>query len=236
MRIFSSFHDYYDIGLQYGQDPKCVYNREEKEYFYTTKYSSPLPFIQEAFSNDLFYNLAKKSHIYFPKAQSISLYDIDTKLILFCGKIYYINMFGFNCYYSYESLFQAMADTNDKRLLNLIDGKNKYKWKYSFYNNKIKEYETVDKLNSNQDFLNNICRLANFPIIIFTYNKAIVNPKLSIYKFQTVVDPYTAFQEISSFITNVIGIGENETIEIEDKYKITQHGYNKQSFRHPVKL
>ncbi len=31
MRIISSFHDYYDIGLKYGIDPKCIFQREQIE-------------------------------------------------------------------------------------------------------------------------------------------------------------------------------------------------------------
>jgi hypothetical protein len=33
------------------------------------------------------------------------------------------------------------------------------------------------------------------------------------------------------FMGGVLGAGEKEIVEVEDKYKITQHGFNKWSFR-----
>ena len=32
MRIYSDFHDYYDIGLSYGIDPKIIYSRKTISY------------------------------------------------------------------------------------------------------------------------------------------------------------------------------------------------------------
>ena len=45
------------------------------------------------------------------------------------------------------------------------------------------------------------------------------------------MDTFTAFQEIQMYISGVLGTGEKEIIEVEDKYKIPQHGFNKWSFR-----
>lgn len=59
----------------------------------------------------------------------------------------------------------------------------------------------------------------------------IINPILKEWEFYKVVDSFTAFQEISMFIGGVLGIGEKEIVEIEDKYKIPQHGFDKWSFR-----
>lgn len=67
--------------------------------------------------------------------------------------------------------------------------------------------------------------------IITSRTKLITNPVLKNYEFYKVVDAFTAFQEISMFIGGVLGIGEKEIIEVEDKYKIGQHGFDKWSFR-----
>jgi len=61
--------------------------------------------------------------------------------------------------------------------------------------------------------------------------KLIVNPLLKDYEFYKVFDSFQAFQEISMFMGGVLGRGEKEIIEVEDKYKITQHGFDKWSFR-----
>ncbi len=59
----------------------------------------------------------------------------------------------------------------------------------------------------------------------------VINPKLKDLQFYKVFDAFTAFQEISMFLGGVLGVGEKEIIEIEDKYKIGQHGFDKWSFR-----
>jgi hypothetical protein len=58
-----------------------------------------------------------------------------------------------------------------------------------------------------------------------------INPILKDYEFYKVVDAFTAFTELQMFIGGVLGVGEKEIVEIEDKYKIGQHGFDKWSFR-----
>lgn len=60
----------------------------------------------------------------------------------------------------------------------------------------------------------------------------IVNPILKDYEFYKIFDSFLAFQEIQMYISGVLGNSEKDTIEIDDKHKITQHGFdNKWSFR-----
>ncbi len=61
--------------------------------------------------------------------------------------------------------------------------------------------------------------------------KLIVNGKLSDYEFYKVFDAFQAFQEISMFISGVLGDKEKNIVVVEDKYKIAQHGFDKWSFR-----
>jgi len=57
--------------------------------------------------------------------------------------------------------------------------------------------------------------------------------------FISVMEPYTAYQEISMFLGDRLRLRDKEMIEIADKYKISAHGYDvKKSFRrsgHPSK-
>lgn len=59
----------------------------------------------------------------------------------------------------------------------------------------------------------------------------IINPVLKNYEFYKVIDAFTAFQEIQMFLGGVLGIDEKEIINVDDKYKIPQHGFDKWSFR-----
>lgn len=58
-----------------------------------------------------------------------------------------------------------------------------------------------------------------------------VNPKLDAIDFQKVIDPYTMAQEVEMFIANRAN-PENNTVQISNKDRIVQHGFDlKQSFR-----
>ena len=61
--------------------------------------------------------------------------------------------------------------------------------------------------------------------------KLVINANLKEYEFYKVVDAFTAFTELQMFIGGVLGTGEKEIVEVEDKYKISQHGFDKWSFR-----
>jgi hypothetical protein len=63
------------------------------------------------------------------------------------------------------------------------------------------------------------------------HSKFIINPLLKNYEFFKMFDSFQAFQEVSMFMGGVLGKGEKEITEVADKYKITQHGFNKWSFR-----
>jgi hypothetical protein len=62
-----------------------------------------------------------------------------------------------------------------------------------------------------------------------------LNPRLKGYQFQKIKGGQEAFQEIQMYLTNQLVKTKDPDI-IEDKYRITQHGFDKHSFRHPVKL
>jgi hypothetical protein len=68
------------------------------------------------------------------------------------------------------------------------------------------------------------------------HSKFIINPLLKNYEFFKMFDSFQAFQEVSMFIGGVLGKGEKEITEVADKYKITQHGFNKWSFRKEPKI
>jgi hypothetical protein len=67
-------------------------------------------------------------------------------------------------------------------------------------------------------------------------DKFLVNPVLKDYEFYKVFDSFQALQEIQMYISGVLGVGENKMVEIEDKYKIQQYGFDKWSFRKEKEL
>ncbi len=73
MRIFSKFHDYYDIGLAYGQDEKLIYERKRIEL--TKKIPQLKTSYYELDDVDLFHKFKEVNRRY--------IYYIG-----FCGEIY----------------------------------------------------------------------------------------------------------------------------------------------------
>ncbi len=62
--------------------------------------------------------------------------------------------------------------------------------------------------------------------------KLTVNPRLNQYNFASVVDPYTAFQELSMFIgNNLVDTSTTQPRPISDKLKSETKGFNEWSFR-----
>lgn len=56
------------------------------------------------------------------------------------------------------------------------------------------------------------------------------NPFLKPLEFQKVKDPFTAFQDIATYISNVLVVPDKPD-DIPDKFKVEQHGFDKWSFR-----
>jgi hypothetical protein len=63
------------------------------------------------------------------------------------------------------------------------------------------------------------------------------NDILSQYQFFKVLDPYSAFQELEMFLGGIMAPENKKMIEISDRYKIEEHGFDKWSFKKaPTKM
>lgn len=138
----------------------------------------------------------------------------------------------------------ALNKLEEQMKLNIAD--------HTIFNDKTSEYhEVLQSINYIRDKLlpeivnlnNNAEKLDlselhfeyNSPLLMFT-NSALfecqINPELRQYGIQSIVDAPTMNQEISMFISGVLGNTEKETIKISDKDKIIGKGFDyKSSFR-----
>jgi len=58
-----------------------------------------------------------------------------------------------------------------------------------------------------------------------------VNPSLKEIGFERLKDPFSAFQEISTYLANIL-IEQKPIVTIDDRHRIEQHGFDiKESFR-----
>ena len=211
MLIISKFKDYYDgvVGT-YGIDKTIVFNRE-------------LDVIDDNKIYSLFRDLTRINQFYtfnFFHIKKDSIFDNFSIFIVgFCGKMY----IGWKIY-------------NNNKVIDFI-----YDKEFIKSNLKLTKKEKVDFENIYNQIINfdsiDIHREYNTPIFIYDEDYFIrkrgfvINPILSDYKFYRVIDPVTAFQEIQMYISGVLGSNEKNIIEIDDKYKIPQHGFDNWSFK-----
>lgn len=236
MLIISKFHDYYDSAIGFGGiDKSIVYNRTEIiDDNHTNIYTKSLIEYINSFNTSKYSN----SHI------NLSLIDnkndityFTVHIIGFCGKLYVC--------FELERFNNRSGLTNYEVIWDRDKIKSMFKYGGFGFKNTKSNYldEIFNKIDSYNDLT--IFRECNTPIFQIKlkygtwghFNKAnnefVINPNLSNLKFQTKFEPYSAFQEIEMFISGVLGVNPNNTIEIDDKYKIQSHGFDNWSFRNP---
>lgn len=237
MYIITKKKDYYDgvVGTM-GIDKSLVYVREPR---IIEDYDDDYP---KEFRPNRTYNI--RYHNHFLNLNNHTLYGkpnvvgYSSFIIGFCGKLY----IGWKIYKEVKNSISNIPDMTTE-----ITYDTKYLKSYvktvGWWSNLDDDIEYIKTYNPIHIF-----RELKSPIFIYdsdqhrssistsSYRRKdrvvfIVNPILKEYEFYTVIDSFTAFQELQMFLGGILGAGEKETVEVEDKYKITQHGFNKWSFR-----
>ena len=229
MYIISKYKDYYDgIAGTVGIDRAIMYVRETMEIEDHREF--PKEF---AHYNDSLFGWHKTpfafvlgSHL--RRGVIMKYEECKTIIVGFCGKLYV----GWKLHYTEDELIQSENRIYPSKKTRIV------------YNiEEAKEFVNFDlhsrNLQDDVDYILNynaieIFRTFNTPVFVMDMEgiKFVVNPLLKEYQFYSVVNPFTAFQEISMFIGGVLGSGEKDIVEVSDKSKITQHGFDyKYSFR-----
>ena len=207
MRIIDKRHDYYDVGMGLGFDDSIVYIRTEKE-------------IDEH-----------------PLIPHYSQWETGRWLYIgFCGKIYPVCRisYGFQTDFCYsindvDKFVSAYFNKFDKASY-FGEKNNKYnQYKYTRGNLKIQFEE------HKYSYYKSLFREYNTPIFaVVPFDRRIyINPLLRPYHFYKVMDPYTAFQEISMYVGGVLLAPTKPIPVMSDSIKIQSRGFDKYSFRKP---
>lgn len=140
--------------------------------------------------------------------------------IVFCGKVYpFIKLSG-----TYEIIpdeFFYSLSSFEERVKGATFNYNKD------YKRQLKKFFEVTEQERLYEFL---VEKKVISLLLFK-NDVIINPILSEYNFYKVKTAWEAYQEIDSYICGVLSFPQNAMVEIEDKYRIEQHGFDKWSFR-----
>jgi len=247
MRIISKFHDYYDIGLSYGIDPLIIYNRKKKVIKIDHKeinrekneYTKHFENAQKIFSN------FNKRYLYpfrFNRVQSDYLNVDSFGCLCLCGKTYpFIKCRIRKCSDKYPNKFEYIYTLSDLDEL-IIKSKSDDIYYDYFKNN---ERYTISRVN--YDLLFNQSKKIKYndliefhieydsPIFVYEYTcsnfNVTINPILKEFEFYKILDSYTMFQELSMFMSGILGNKEKNTINISDRNLKYKKGFDKKSFR-----
>lgn len=209
MLIVSRFHDYYDVGMKSGIDKTCVYQRD------TT-------IIKDGFAKPCRYRQPGAWH-----------YGV----LGFCGKFY-----PFVYRYDIGSSTPYIVWNSEEALTTIMPPRSKH-WYWRDYD--LESEEGIKKFfDSDFKSFEELFHTHKTPIFGFEpprrwsrqgpYESLTLNPSLKDLKFFKVKDPITAFQEISMFISGVIGMPEKSMVEVSDEIKAASKGHDgPYSFRKP---
>jgi hypothetical protein len=218
MLINSKHNDYYDgLSKQY-LDKTIVYDREE-----ITLQTNKIDNRSSLYSLLNYYKtLHRHGHI--------RSNDITPILIGFCGELFIL--------YSNDRKIL----TTEEEILNFFNeietNKNDRYYKY------WKPYDTLTKIKSQFVEIQNLKSDDVFieldcPIFLLEYRRPnyqdvelIKNPILKDYNFQKLKDTFTCFQDIQTYISNILVVNKTmKEVKIEDKYLMQSKGFDNFSFK-----
>lgn len=215
MKIHSDFKDYYDIGLSVGVDKSLHYDRRERGY---DAAEVGLSGIYESMGRYLF----------------SSDHNVEHLIVGFCGTLYpcvAIHWRSRPTEYIYNSDRLREVFPDDLKYIRRF-GRKHYK------SPSAKHSKFVQDIRRNRD---GIFRALNAPTFVYCQEeggndlRVNANASLKDVQFFKVVDPVTAFQEISMYLGNYL-VKRDVPDTIADEYRIAMHGFDKRSFRHPTRL
>ena len=246
MKIVSKFKDYYDCSLYTGYDESLFFKRENIKCLENPDiFASIKKEIQKVYDSEKSYNFHSLIKSYRRSWQPEQV-EFHKFFIVFCGKLYPCcrieyskdkNKNGFYNYktgyvYSFDELIEFLETNN----FDYIIGKYDSDIGRVFVNERMKDFFTFQ----NETF-NSFTEKLKVPYMSFSfYNSEQIEceicPKLSTYQFYKKFDSFSAYQEIEMFMSSVL-VSEMKIDVIDDKYKILEHGFDKNSFRKlPTKI
>jgi len=233
VRVISDFHDYYDSAQQFGQDQTIIYQRKTIQYradnsSYGVIEVAP-PILADTYKklfarNDDFSLFGVYWHNWSgcvtSKVNGTFYYNHGR--VIFCGKVYnYIKFNEHNVFYDIESVKEFFI--KNKIEISQKEYKHRKTTKLADIESTLaRKHNTIDE----KFFVDN-----KFICVDFNNSTITVNPNLSKLQFYKVFDTFQCFQELDTYICGKLSFPQNVMVEIEDKYRIEQHGFDKHSFR-----
>jgi hypothetical protein len=238
MRIISKFKDYYDGALRFGQDSTIVFVRDNQHL------DPKLPEYEVLRKELPRFNIGTKT-------KGKTTISFSPVVAVFCGKTY--RGFKLKRTTAGEPPF-GIADVEVKVFYNLpeleaylalyemkIAADRRYFWQVERNGLNLQEFLGAQGTTELMDFCiaNRFVTLTYSERSDYDYNHSSpreywsANGKMSDVQFFKVFDAYSCYQELDMFISGTLPQSTAMPIEIADKDRIAQHGFDKYSFRKP---
>lgn len=232
MKIISKFHDYYDSVTAYGIDKSIIYIRDKKEFEIELKKEKELklPEVDYGCFTYVFIGFcgkiipALKFHYEKERTSDKGLLNFKDIVETFC----YTYEDAEHYYKRYFKESFTFKERNRQRYKKKFNGKKQIK---DFFNFNLKEFEYCFREYNTPVFSIEITGYNIWNYHNVNRVKLIINPILSHCAFFKYKDPATAFQDISQYISGVLGVGEPNTLEISDKHMRNKKGFDELSFK-----
>lgn len=202
MKIISSFRDYYDSASAFGIDETVIYER----HF-------------ECVTNDYWSTL--------PLELGSRFVPLNYAILFYCGEIKPFLIKRRHClktneyidkyYWSEEEIKEVIKE--------VFPTKGKFDWEADMFRSRWEQYK---KRRCNENPID-VHRKYNSPLILYAGEHIYINPCLKELGFKQ--NAAQTFNEISSFLSGILGSKENDIIEVSNEQKILQHGFDDHSFR-----
>jgi len=241
MLIIKKYQDYYDTAIGFGGiDKTCIWERTPEQEKEPKQLKAILKLLDSQDSENI-RTYMKDERIF----RSSPYRDGSPELILpfiigFCGKTYVGYVFRWTQGYDHT--------------IKIVYGKEAFLELHSFdRNSKIDKENTItffDRYHNKPhtelffkyrvpvwvyDWGTDVIKYENYFGSKFHYHIPyfMTNPPLKDYEFYRLFSAPQAFQEIQMYLQGVLGNKEKEIVEISEKDKLLQHGFDKWSFRNP---
>ena len=248
MRIISKFKDYYDSAMGHGMDLSVIFKRDENVVF--SNYSmEPIGKDSDLQPYKEFRPALGVAEIYY-KYLTINFAGI---IILFCGEMYRcvrVKVHRADIIRSipgkdilppdeYHHFYDIHSLTKFLTKLGIPDEVySDYSLLAWHHRNKNSRLDLLKEFFDRPKVAKSYMDAIHLKRIIYAsyleddrLHKVVTEPNLSEYEFVKVMPPTIAYQEIEMFLSGVLGQANAEPINISDKDRIYQHGFDKKSFR-----
>lgn len=233
MLIKSHFKDYYDVGTKYGIDKSIVFNRHSS-YFELAPHEKCSKHNSKLLDKSLF-DGPKFPTIPGYIKRSLMRYGLAPFFIGFCGIVYLgiedNDFYSHNDYYYSSKIFSRYIEkvqiyTSSKRKDITIEQK---------------DMDNLFSLCSNIKISTELFTFLNCPIFYLRFgdlkDEFVTNPCLKYLDFIKVMDPFTAFNEIQYFLSNILVSNDSDSmLKISDESMLYKKGFDKFSFRKDKQL